>query len=384
MMTSTPVTKQQQTEGRTVREVVEFNQDLVNEVWCRRVFRQVLQSVELQYAMQMPHRPISPDTVLILDSGDPMLLPVPESDAPWSEAGDMHDLAAVVHYAITRENPPAAPLLGRAPGEYGDSFLAAVDRCLSPDPQLRPQTIEQLRNLLGIVPLGPAVPGQSFEAFQAASAKPVVAATAEPEPALPEKPAAATERGRLQRWLMLVAAATVLLAALGALFALLHQADSRDTVNLALPADEAPAQVAPATPIPPAPAPAAVGAAPGSTPLPDASLPMPLEPGQVQPPTAPPPAIITLPPDTQAARLRQAAAAAAGGTYKLLIKPWGSIEVNGAHIGVSPPLKRLHLAPGQHTIRIANPNFREHLVTVNAVKGGSSVIELDFTEEDTE
>ncbi len=385
MMTSTPVTKQQQTDGRTVREVVEFNQELVGEVWCRRVFRQVLQSVELQYAMQMPHRPISPDTVLILDSGDPMLLPVPESDAPWSEADDMHDLAAVVHYAITREHPPAAPLLGRALGEYSDSFLRAVDRCLSPDPLVRPQTIEQLRNLLGIVPLGPAVPGQSFEAFQAASARPApAAAVAEPEPAFVKEPVPATERGRMQRWLMLVAAGTVLLAALGALFALLHQADSRDTVTLALPADEAPAQEAPAAPVPQAPAPALAGASPDSTPLHDTAPPMPLEPGQVQAPTAAPPAIVTLPADDRAARQRQAAAAAGGGTYKLLIKPWGAIEVNGANIGVSPPLKRLHLAPGQHTIRIANPNFPEQVVTVNAVKGGSSVIELDFTEEDTE
>ena len=46
--------------------------------------------------------------------------------------------------------------------------------------------------------------------------------------------------------------------------------------------------------------------------------------------------------------------------------------------------KRLNLAPGQHTIRIVNPNFPEHSITVNAVKGASSVIEMDFTEEEVE
>lgn len=371
MMTSTPVTKQQQADGRTVREVVEFNHELVGEVWCRRVFRQILQSVELQYAMQMPHRPISPDTVLILDSGDPMLLPGPESGAPWSEAGDMHDLAAVVHYAITREHPPAAPLLGRAPGDYSDGFLAAVDRCLAPDPQARPQNIEQLRNLLGIVPLGPAVPAQSFEAFQAASAQAAPAAAAEPEPAVLKEPAPAAERGRLQRWLMLVAAATVLLGALGALLALLHGADSRDTVTLALPADEAPPQPVPAAT---APAQPALAEAPSSPP-PDAPPPLALAPGQAQPTIPLTPAIAAA--DAQAAY-------GAGATYKLLIKPWATIDVDGARLGVSPPLKRLTLPPGQHSIRIANPSFPERIVTVNAVKGGASVIELDFTEEDTE
>ena len=52
--------------------------------------------------------------------------------------------------------------------------------------------------------------------------------------------------------------------------------------------------------------------------------------------------------------------------------------------GATPPLKRLPLAPGQHTIRIVNPNFPEHTVMVNAVKGASAVIEMDFTEEEVE
>ena len=372
-----------------MREVVEFNHELVGEVWCRRVFRQILQSVELQYAMQMPHRPISPDTVLILDSGDPMLLPGPESGAPWTEAGDMHDLAAVVHYAITRESPPAAPLLGRVAGEYSDSFLAAVDRCLSPDPQARPQTIEQLRNLLGIVPLGPAVPAQSFEAFQAASAPGPAAASAaatapaaaaEPEPAFLKERAPSTERGRLQRWLMLAAAGTVLLGALGALLALLHQADSRDTVTLALPAEEAPPPQSPPAAATAQLEPGPTEAAPLPAALPDAAPPW--APGQAEPTlAATPPA--AAPANSQAARQPQVAAGA-GATYKLLIKPWGSIHVNGANVGVSPPLKRLTLPPGQHTIRIANPSFPERIVTVDAVKGGASVIELDFTEEDSE
>lgn len=366
MMTSTPVTQQQQTDGRTVREVVEFNHELVNEVWCRRIFRQILQSLELQYAMQMPHRPISPDTVLVLDSGDPMLLPSPDVGSAWSEAGDMHDLAAVVHYAITREYPPAAPLQGRLGGnngdQYSDSFVTAVDRCLSPDPQQRPHTIEQLRNLLGIVPLGPPVPAQ-----------PLSPAPPEPTPSFLTETVPLREGGGLKRWLLLVAAATVLLAALGALFALLHGADSRDTVTLALPHDRDPAAAtanaaeAPALPAPAAADPAVLAATDPAAldhATPPAAGALPAAPGQAAEPGAVP--------------------AAAGASYKLMIKPWAMVQVDGVDHGASPPLKRLTLAPGQHTIRIVNPNFPEHTVIVNAVKGATAVIEMDFTEEEVE
>jgi hypothetical protein len=370
MMTSTPVTQQQQTDGRTVREVVEFNQELVNEVWCRRIFRQILQSLELQYAMQMPHRPISPDTVLVLDSGDPMLLPSPDVGAAWTEAGDMHDLAAVVHYAITREFPPAAPLQGRmlpAGDEYSEGFINAVDRCLSPDPQQRPHTIEQLRNLLGIVPLGPAIPAQA------------VPAAPPPAPAVSflKEPAPVAEKGGLKRWFMLAAAATVLFAALGALLALLHQADSRDTVMLALPGDTPAPQAPPATTAPlPAAAdeetivtdPAGLAATQPPAEAPAAAAPEPA----AGPAAAPAPAPAPHPP-----------AAAAGASYKLVIKPWGMVQVDGVDRGASPPLKRLTLAPGQHTIRIVNPNYPEHTVMVNAVKGATAVIEMDFSEEET-
>jgi len=366
MMTSTPVTQQQQTDGRTVREVVECNQELVNEVWCRRLFRQILQSLELQYAMQMPHRPIDPDRVLVLDSGDPILLPSSdaESEAPWSEAADMHDLAAVVHYAITMEMPSRAPLLGRAPGEYSETFLNAVDRCLAPDPAQRPRTIEELRNLLGIVPLGPALPAQP--PVQAAAP-----AVHETPPALLAEPSGALDQGRMRRWLMLVAAATVLLCAAGALLALLHAADSRDALALSLPDKSAAEPAAETAAVTPASAPLAATALAGEGAVPrpaDGAAPQP-DPFATAAPHAAP---------------QGALPGAAGASYKLLIKPWGMVQVDGVNYGASPPLKRLHLAPGEHTIRITNPSFPEHTVTVKAAKGDSSTIELDFSEETTE
>ena len=153
-----PDTAAQQLDGRTVREIVEHNHEMVSEAWCRRIVRQVLQSLEVQYGMRMPHRLITPDTLLILDSGDPMLLPSsdeePDPDTlPEIEARDVHDLAAVVHYAVTLDLMPTTPLRGRPLGEYSEAFIEAIDRCLAPDAPVR--TIEQMRELLGIVVLGP-------------------------------------------------------------------------------------------------------------------------------------------------------------------------------------------------------------------------------------
>ncbi|WP_020656333.1 hypothetical protein [Massilia niastensis] len=378
MMTSTLSAPQQQTDGRTVREIVEHNQELVNEAWCRRIIRQLLQSLELQYAMQMPHRPITPDTVLVLDSGDPLLLPTPATQPGDTEAQDMHDLAAVIHYAITREAPPAMPLRGRVPGDYSASFVNAIDRCLSPNPESeqRPRTIEQLRDLLGIVVLGPAVPGPA----PAPSAPPVA------PPSWVEEPRAAQHAGaqpaRLQRWLMLVAAATVLLGGLGALAALLHQADTRDALTLALP-EEKPAEAEADAPPPMAtlpPAPAADAAPVAAATAPAAVAPTAVTP----PPQAAPAAATAITVSPTAPQAGAKAAAGAGATYKLLIKPWGTIVVDGVDRGASPPLKRLNLPPGAHTIRILNPSFPEHTVTVQSVKGETSVIELDFTEEEAE
>ncbi len=65
-------------------------------------------------------------------------------------------------------------------------------------------------------------------------------------------------------------------------------------------------------------------------------------------------------------------------SYRLAIKPWGTVYVDGKEKGVSPPLKRLMLPAGKHKVRIVNPNFRDHFVDVNVAAGKSGTIEVDF------
>ena len=54
------------------------------------------------------------------------------------------------------------------------------------------------------------------------------------------------------------------------------------------------------------------------------------------------------------------------------IRLYNEGDFNGA-------IKRLTLGQGQHTIRIVNPNFAEHVMTVNAGATESATIEHDFT-----
>jgi hypothetical protein len=66
--------------------------------------------------------------------------------------------------------------------------------------------------------------------------------------------------------------------------------------------------------------------------------------------------------------------------YKLLIKPWGTVYVDKQELGISPPLKRLLLSPGRHTIRIANPSFPDQIFTIDADISRPGRIEHDFNE----
>jgi len=400
MMTPDPAA--QQLDGRTVREIVEHNHEMVSEAWCRRIVRQVLQSLEVQYGMRMPHRVITPDTLLILDSGDPVLLPSsdeePAPDAlPAIEARDVHDLAAVVHYAVTLDLAPTTPLRGRPLPDYSDGFIDAIDRCLAPDAAARPRTIERMRDLLGIVVLG-AAPAASLPPEEDDMRSPMPAAVTPDAPDAPDAPlqapaAAAPARApahvpqtrsapdptppaapaRPRRWLLLGLAALLVAAALAALVALSQQADSSDApAQPAPPALEDPhhASDAPLVTLPqdqparlqgPVIDESASGAAVAPPPAPDAAV----------PPTAVRLAPRGTPPE----------AAVAGTTYTLAVKPWGTIVVDGVERGASPPLRHITLPPGEHTIRIVNPSFPEHTVTVQSVQGQAGTIELDFTEE---
>jgi len=62
----------------------------------------------------------------------------------------------------------------------------------------------------------------------------------------------------------------------------------------------------------------------------------------------------------------------AEGVVQLAVSPWGQVEVDGKPMGISPPLTRLTLSSGSHTITVRNTDFPAYTSTVT-VDGESPV-----------
>ena len=112
--------------------------------------------------------------------------------------------------------------------------------------------------------------------------------------------------------------------------------------------------------------PAAANAAPASTPPA-----VPVAPAKPTPPAAVAnkPATPKPKPPAKARDTRPAAQAAAvapvlTGSVQLAITPWGHVEVNGTAVGTTPPLTRLTLPEGSHTVTVRNADFPPHTTTV--------------------
>ncbi|MFZ6749745.1 protein kinase domain-containing protein [Undibacterium sp. Ren11W] len=73
------------------------------------------------------------------------------------------------------------------------------------------------------------------------------------------------------------------------------------------------------------------------------------------------------------------ATAAGSSEVKLAIKPWGMVFVDGEQNGVSPPLKKLNLSDGKHTIRVSNPGFPDFSAEIEVGRDNPTIIEHEFT-----
>ncbi|MCX5839773.1 MAG: PEGA domain-containing protein [Deltaproteobacteria bacterium] len=69
---------------------------------------------------------------------------------------------------------------------------------------------------------------------------------------------------------------------------------------------------------------------------------------------------------------------AVSATVSLGIAPWGEVYVDGQKKGVSPPLNKLRVAPGKHTIEIRNTTFPPYKQTVDLKPGEQLRIKHKF------
>ncbi|WP_332876242.1 serine/threonine-protein kinase [Massilia sp. S19_KUP03_FR1] len=422
----TAYTAMQYYEGRTIKDIVSHSPELINQAWCLKMLAQVLQALEILGTMQIVHRDVSPDNIIVQDNGEAVLLdfgsareiigdmtravtvilkpgyaPVEQyaNDTSLEQGAytDIYALCAVVYFAITRKAPsssiarmvqdPMVPLAKLAPGGYKHAFLAAIDQGLAVLAEERPRSIAAFRTLLGIAPvdvtaLRPAAATKRFAPAPAAgaalapgvvTAPPVVKKTQrktlivpKTSPFAPEVVLTPTRSHKLARLGALVG---TLAAVLACALAFEWQARRQDeAIKLA-------------------------ASAPRRTVVSAKQL---LETEEILPvtaatmamavPTPPEPAAAPAVPDAVPAETVVAQNAAAPDPVPavvmvpvtLAVKPWGTVFIDGRERGASPPLKRLMLPPGPHEIRIVNPVYPAYTTSIIVKKNGPASVEHDF------
>ena len=412
---NTAYTAMQYYEGRTIKAIVEQNPELIDQAWCIRMLGQVLQALEVLYTMQIVHRDVSPDNIIVQDSGEAVLLdfgsareiigdmtraitvilkpgyaPVEQyaNDTSLEQGAytDIYALCAVVYFAITGKPPassiarmvqdPMVPLATLAPPGYNYAFLAAIDQGLAVLADDRPRTIPAFRTLLGLAAVTAPPPRPASAAKRYPQKAPVDGAEESgdgvpvratwPETRDPEvqfTPAASRKR---MGW---IAAAGVLALAAGI------GVIGRKPATLEAKA------VAPAMP--------AVAAAPAAA-EPRRTVVSAKDIAGAEEVVAPDAldALIAQAPAADAATTSSAATADAAAApvapavvtvpVTLAVKPWGTVFVDGRERGASPPLRRLTLPPGTHEIRIVNPASAPYTVTLTLKKNEPAAVAHDF------
>jgi non-specific serine/threonine protein kinase len=175
--------------GRTLRQVLHDQNHAVDERWLKSLFAPLMDALELMHGQNIYHRDVAPDNILILANGAPVLLdlgaarriigdltqvvtvvlkpgyaPVEQyaddgsaTQGPWT---DIYAIGAVLYFAIVGRAPVASvsrimkdtlkPLdCATYPG-YSEDFLAGIGRALAVKPEDRPQSIAELREVLGV------------------------------------------------------------------------------------------------------------------------------------------------------------------------------------------------------------------------------------------
>ncbi len=317
-------------QGKTLKDVLrEMRPERPDEAWLLGVLGPLTEALMVIHSRNVSHRDIAPDNIMRLEGGRWLLLdfgaarkvavddktqnltvilkpgfaPVEQyaeipgmKQGPWT---DVYALAAVVYNAITGRTPPPSvgrllndtyePLASVAEGRYGARFLAAIDRALAVRPEVRTQSIGELRSDLGLgdvvvdpyatqpVPQGTEIPAHARQilAVPHAAAPPAAAPTLQATTAGPRPTASAAAlkatAGNGGSGKMIAVGAVVLgaLAVGGYLFLAPSPKPAPPPVQAAAPA---PAPTAAPAEVNPAPAVVQAPAAPTTPPVFDASL----------------------------------------------------------------------------------------------------------------
>ena len=176
-------------QGITLKETLGLMSGPPEEAWLKGLLAQLLEALSVIHKDSCLHRDISPDNILILPDGRPLLLdfgaarrvigsmtqtftvilkpgyaPIEQyadtvtmKQGPWT---DIYALGAVAYFAIMGHPPipsvgrmmsdPLIPLREEAAGRYSATFLKGIDQALAIKPEERPQSVMELRVALGL------------------------------------------------------------------------------------------------------------------------------------------------------------------------------------------------------------------------------------------
>ncbi len=316
------------------------------------------------------------------------------------------DNISAIMYQILNEEPVPPKAFNQA---IPDAINYIVLRALAKHPDARYQTAKELaRDLRKYKTLQVPAPGEApppnvpmerrktprdtlGEATQVISRITEGAEGEGATPSLPDSPPLPFNGTKLGRWALL-GGIPVLLALFVAVIALRQPTAPGPAVptRQAGQADEAPQPRVVPTPVAEASKPTeATARADAVTP----EAPTPAQASAKREPPAPPerkpaaqakaagkPAPLTATAESRVVESGPVPAPATGNaTLTLAITPWGEVFVDGVRQGVSPPLRELKLAPGEHTILIVNQTFAPYSQTLEVQPGATHKIKYKFT-----
>jgi serine/threonine protein kinase len=389
-------------QGQTMGDIIKHRPDLITEAWLKFTFKPVLEALDTLFKTRILHRDVSPDNIIVQKSGEAVLLdfgsarqiigdmthgltvilkpgyaPIEQysndsevQQGPWT---DIYALSAVMYFAIKKTPPPISiarivkdtlqPLHpDQLPG-FSAKFLAAVNQGLAMQPQGRPQSMEEFRRLLGIsafvsarnlrtasVIHGGEIAAASSQGEDIAKLTMAINAPRTAPPPAPDAPESRGEDAGGGAGTHAVAGAGT-----GTAGGKFHPGKYFT--------------------------PAVLGTSLGMLVLIGLALALVLRSGKPAPGPLPAQPATASHPVKAGSAVATTALPAGMVNLKVLIKPWGTVFVDGIQMGASPPLKSLSLSGGKHKIRVTNPGFPDFVTEVEVGKHALPPISHEFTNQ---